>query len=203
MFVKVCGLSTARDVEAAVGAGADAIGFVLTASPRRVTPEQARELAQPVPAGVLTVGVFRGEPVETVRAAVAGSGVRAIQLHGDEPAGHYAALRDLGLPLIRATSPDGPDGVRCGALGEDLLIVDSPQPGSGAAWDWDTLDRDALAGHWLLAGGLHAGNVGAAIDALRPWGVDVSSGVEVSRGVKDPGLIRDFLATVRARAGHG
>lgn len=200
MFVKVCGLRTERDVEAAVGAGADAVGFVLTASPRQVTPAQAAQLARSVPAGVLTVGVFRGEPVEAVRAAVAESGVRAIQLHGDEPASHYAALRDLGLPLIRGTSPGGPAGLRCGALGEDLLIVDSPQPGSGAAWDWDTLDRDVPDGHWLLAGGLHPGNVAAAIDTLRPWGVDVSSGVEVSRGVKDPALIREFLAATRARA---
>lgn len=199
MFVKVCGLRTAGDVEAAVRAGADAVGFVLTASPRQVTPAQARELAEAVPAGVLTVGVFRGEPVEMVRAAVAASGVRAIQLHGDEPLTHYTALRDLGLPLVRGTSPGSAAGLRPGALGEDLLIVDSPQPGSGAAWDWDTLDRATLDGRWLLAGGLHPGNVGAAIDRLRPWGVDVSSGVEARRGVKDPALIQAFLDAVRAR----
>ena len=124
-------------------------------------------------------------------------------MHGDEPVTHYTALRELGLPLIRATSPGGAAELRCGALGEDLLIVDSPQPGSGAAWDWDTLDRDALDGHWLLAGGLHPGNVGAAIAALHPWGVDVSSGVEVRRGVKDPALIHEFLEATRAGAGQG
>ncbi|MFI6759810.1 phosphoribosylanthranilate isomerase [Micromonospora sp. NPDC050417] len=202
MFVKVCGLRTAPDIATAVDAGADAIGFVLTPSPRRVTPAEARELGEAVPTGVLTVGVFRGEPVDVVRDAVAASGVRAIQLHGDEPATHYTALRDLGLPLIRGTSPGRPAGLRPGALGEDLLIVDSPQPGSGAAWDWDTLDRTALDGRWLLAGGLHPENVGAAIDALRPWGVDVSSGVEMRRGVKDPALIRAFLKTVRTRVGQ-
>ncbi|RKR86158.1 phosphoribosylanthranilate isomerase [Micromonospora pisi] len=202
MFVKVCGLRTAPDVAASVDAGADAIGFVLTPSPRQVTPAEARELAEAVPTDVLTVGVFRGEPVDVVRAAVAASGVRAIQLHGDEPATHYTALRELGLPLIRGTSPGGAAGLRPGALGEDLLIVDSPQPGSGAAWDWDTLDRAALAGRWLLAGGLRPDNVGAAIDALRPWGVDVSSGVEVRRGVKDPALIRVFLEAVRTRVGQ-
>ncbi|MFK3979281.1 phosphoribosylanthranilate isomerase [Micromonospora sp. NPDC050397] len=202
MFVKVCGLRTSEDVRAAVGAGADAVGFVLTASPRRVTPEQARELGETVPAGVLTVGVFRGEPVEVVRAAVTTSGVRAVQLHGDEPASHYSALRDLGVPLIRATSPGDGTDLRLGALGEDLLLVDSPQPGSGAAWDWTTLDRATLDGRWLLAGGLHPGNVAAAIDALRPWGVDVSSGVEQRRGVKDASLIQAFLDAVRARVGQ-
>jgi phosphoribosylanthranilate isomerase len=194
LFVKVCGLRTQPDVAAAVAAGADAIGFVLTPSPRQAAPADVRRLVDEVPPAVLTVGVFRGEPVEVVREAVRETGVGAIQLHGDEPAGHFAALGDLGLPLIRATSPAG--DLRNGSHGEDLLLVDSPQPGSGTTWEWTGL-AGSIDGPWLLAGGLNPGNVGAAIEALRPWGVDVSSGVEASRGVKDPDLIRAFLSAAR------
>jgi phosphoribosylanthranilate isomerase len=194
LFVKVCGLRTRPDVATAVDSGADAVGFILTPSPRQIAPAEVRRLVDDVPPGVLTVGVFRGEPVDEVRAAVDESGVRAIQLHGDEPPSHFDALGDLGLPLIRATSPAG--DLRNGSFGEDLLLVDSPKPGSGTAWDWTDL-AGVIDGRWLLAGGLNPGNVGAAVAALRPWGLDVSSGVEVSRGVKDPSLIRAFLAAAR------
>lgn len=152
-----------------------------------------------MPPAVLTVGVFRGEPVDVVRAAVEESGVRAIQLHGDEPPEHFDALGDLGLPLIRATSPAG--DLRNGSHGEDLLLVDSPKPGSGTPWGWTGLAQ-AIDGRWLLAGGLNPENVGAAVEALRPWGLDVSSGVESSRGVKDPELIRAFLSAARTAEGH-
>ena len=198
VYVKVCGLRTAADVEAAVEAGADAVGFVFTDSVRRVSPGAARRLAADVPDGVLTVGVFRGEPVDVVREAVAASRVRAVQLHGDEPRTHYDALRDLGLELVRATSMTGPHGLSCGELGEDLLIVDSPVPGSGAPWSWQDLTPGTVAGRWLLAGGLHPDNVVAAIEAVRPWGVDVSSGVESRRGVKDPALIARFVRTAKS-----
>ena len=194
LFVKVCGLRTGPDVATAVSSGADAVGFVLTPSPRQIAPAEVRRLVRDVPPGVLTVGVFRGEPVGEVRAAVEESDVRAIQLHGDEPPEHFDALADLGLPLIRATSAAG--DLRNGSHGEDLLLVDSAKPGSGTAWEWNDL-AGAIEGRWLLAGGLHPGNVGAAVTALRPWGLDVSSGVEVSRGVKDPELIRAFLAAAR------
>ncbi|GIH96269.1 phosphoribosylanthranilate isomerase [Planobispora siamensis] len=197
MYVKICGLREPEHVAAAVEAGADAIGFVLTRSSRRVTPERARELAAQVPEHVLTVAVFAGEGPEQVRAATLASGVRAVQLHGDHPHGDFTALRDLGLTLVRA----GAAGVdlRCGAFDEDLLIVDAPRPGSGEPWDWAAV-RGRPSGRWMLAGGLDASNVAAAIDAARPWGVDVSSGVESAPGVKDTGRIRDFVTAAREAA---
>ncbi|MGW5163391.1 phosphoribosylanthranilate isomerase, partial [Nonomuraea wenchangensis] len=134
MYVKICGLSEPAHVAAAVEAGADAIGFVMTRSPRRVTPERAAELAAAVPGHVLTVGVFRGEDPETVRAAALTSGVRAIQLHGRHPHADFLALRDLGLTLVRAV--DSAADLRCGAYDEDLLLVDAPHAGSGQPWDW-------------------------------------------------------------------
>ncbi|MGW0811330.1 phosphoribosylanthranilate isomerase [Nonomuraea sp. NPDC002799] len=197
MYVKICGLSEPEHVATAVEAGADAIGFVLTRSPRQVTPERAAELAALVPGHVLTVGVFRGEDPEAVRAAALVSGVRAIQLHGRHPHGDFTALKDLGRSLVRAV--DATADLRCGAYDEDLLIVDAPHAGSGQPWDWAAV-RGRPSGHWMLAGGLDPGNVTEAISAARPWGVDVSSGVETSPGVKDSSLIEAFLRAV-PRAG--
>ncbi|AQZ64086.1 phosphoribosylanthranilate isomerase [[Actinomadura] parvosata subsp. kistnae] len=194
MFVKICGLSQAEHVATAVGAGADAIGFVMTRSPRRVTPERAAELAAEVPGHVLTVGVFRGEDPETVRAAALTSGVRAVQLHGRHPHADFTALKDLGVTLIRAV--DAQADLRCGAYDEDLLLVDAPHAGSGEQWDWGAV-RGRASGRWMLAGGLAPGNVRAAIEAAGPWGVDVSSGVESAPGVKDSRLIEEFLRSVR------
>ncbi|MGW4651143.1 phosphoribosylanthranilate isomerase [Kitasatospora sp. NPDC004289] len=198
MFVKICGLSTAPDVAAAVEAGADAVGFVLTESPRRVTPELVRELLAGVPEGVLSVAVFREEPAAYVREMVRASGVGAAQLHGNHPPAAFAELADLGVPLIRATSAAAAAGASCGDFGEDLLLLDSPVPGSGEAWDWAELGAKPPGGRWLLAGGLTPGNVREAIAAARPWGVDVSSGVEVRRGVKDPALITEFVRAAKA-----
>ncbi|MEU4548571.1 phosphoribosylanthranilate isomerase [Nonomuraea dietziae] len=195
MFVKICGLSEPEHVEAAVEAGADAIGLVMTASPRRVTPSRAAELAALAPPHVLTVGVFMGEPVEEVRQAAEAAGVGAVQLHGRHPHADFTALKDLGLTLVRAVAADA--DLRTGAFDEDLLIVDAPRAGAGEPWDW-TAVRGRPSGHWLLAGGLDPGNVRQAIEVARPWGVDVSSGVEVARGVKDSALIRSFLRAARS-----
>nr|SBO95522.1 Phosphoribosylanthranilate isomerase [Nonomuraea gerenzanensis] len=192
--MKICGLREPGHVATAVAAGADAIGFVMTRSPRRVTPELAAELAAQVPGHVLTVGVFRGEDPETVRAAALASGVRAVQLHGKHPHGDFTALKDLGVTLIRAV--DAQADLRCGAYDEDLLLVDAPHAGSGQAWDWAAV-RGRASGRWLLAGGLTPGNVREAIEAAGPWGVDVSSGLESEPGVKDPRLIEAFLRSVR------
>lgn len=198
MFVKVCGLRTEQDVAVAVEAGADAIGFVFSRSPRQVGVEQARALAATVPAAVLTVAVVNGVPaVEAGRLALA-AGLGAVQLHGDYPRSAFAELAGLPVRLLRATAL-GPDtDVRTGAYGEELLLLDSPVPGSGVGWDLGRLETTPPQGRWLLAGGLTPANVGAAIAAARPWGVDVSSGVESARGVKDPALIRAFLSAARA-----
>ncbi|MBF8194500.1 phosphoribosylanthranilate isomerase [Nonomuraea sp. K274] len=196
MYVKICGLSEPEHVTTAVEAGADAIGFVMTRSPRRVTPERAAELAAQVPPHVLTVGVFRGEDPETVRAAALASGVRAVQLHGRHPHADFTALKDLGGLLVRAV--DAEADLRCGAYDEDLLLVDAPHAGSGLPWDWAAV-HGRPSGHWLLAGGLTPANVTEAVTAAAPWGVDVSSGVETSPGVKDSSLIRAFLKAAHSR----
>ncbi|WP_411102249.1 phosphoribosylanthranilate isomerase [Streptomyces sp. cmx-4-9] len=195
-FVKICGLKTAQDVDAAVEAGADAVGFVFApGSPRTVTAAAARELAARVPAGVLTVGVFRAQPVAEVRRFAEESGVRGVQLHGEEGPEEFAALRAVGRTLLRATA----EHVRsCGEYGEDLLLLDAPDPGSGKPWNWGSAEFTAPRGHWLLAGGLDPETVGEALRATGAWGVDVSSGVERERGVKSPALIRAFVRAAHA-----
>lgn len=196
MFVKICGLKTAADVTCAVEAGADAVGFLLCESPRQVTRAEAAQLAADVPGEVLTVGVFKGVAVPEIRDAVAETGIRAVQLHGSgySPA-DFAALRDLPVRLIRATSLRSGEVPAVGEYGEDLLLLDSPNAGSGETWDWSAKTPD---GDWLLAGGLTPDNVADAVATVRPWGVDVSSGVESSRGVKDQALIRAFLSAARS-----
>ncbi|WP_100443987.1 phosphoribosylanthranilate isomerase [Glycomyces xiaoerkulensis] len=196
MFVKICGLTESEHVAAAAESGADAVGFLLSPSPRRVTPERARELASAVPPGVLTVGVFAGVPVETIRRDAADAGVGAVQLHGDYRREDFEALADFPAERIRAVPAALLGEVAFGAFGEDYLIVDSPRPGSGETWDWNGL-QPRPDGRWMLAGGLDPDLVAAAIEQARPWGVDVSSGVEARRGVKDPGLIARFVANAK------
>ncbi|MFJ6935262.1 phosphoribosylanthranilate isomerase [Streptomyces sp. NPDC101132] len=195
LFVKICGLRTERDVETAVRDGADAVGFVSAASPRQLDAATARRLAALVPPHVLTVGVFRGQSVDEVRRFTEESGLRAVQLHGEEGPEFFEALRAEGRTLLRATSKT--DVRRCGEYGEDLLLLDAPDPGSGKPWNWGAADFTAPEGRWLLAGGLHPGNVREAVETTGAWGVDVSSGVESSRGVKDPALITAFIKAAR------
>ncbi|MFF4330258.1 phosphoribosylanthranilate isomerase [Streptomyces sp. NPDC001591] len=191
VFIKICGLKTPEDVDVAVAAGAGAVGFVLApGSPRTVTAALARELGARVPEGVLTVGVFRGQPLEEVRRLTEESGVRGVQLHGDEGPGFYEELRAPGRTLLRATAQHV---ARCGEYGEDLLLIDAPDPGSGTPWNWGSPQFRAPQGRWLLAGGLSPANVREAVRATGAWGVDVSSGVERERGVKSPELILAFI----------
>ncbi|MDX2759058.1 phosphoribosylanthranilate isomerase [Streptomyces europaeiscabiei] len=197
LFIKICGLKTEQDVDTAVEAGADAIGFVFSASPRRIDAATAARLSRRVPEHVLTVGVFRQELLGDVRSQATESGIGAIQLHGPEDRAYYDDLATGDWTLIRAAA-FGDSVPRCGEFGEDMLLVDAPVPGSGIAWDWASKPLAAAGERWLLAGGLTPENVRDAVAATDPWGVDVSSGVEQSRGVKDPGLIRDFIKAARA-----
>jgi len=201
MFVKVCGLSTPESVREAVDAGADAVGFVLTASPRVVSPSQAAALLSGVPSGVSPIGVFRDEPVADAIAIARAAGLEWIQLHGTRSRADVATVHDAGMKLIRAiTMGAGQDEFE--DWGEDLLLIDATVPGSGEAWDYASVAAlPVLEGRsWLLAGGLQAANVGQASAAAHAWGVDVSSGVEASRGVKDPAKIRAFVHAAKAAA---
>lgn len=198
MFVKVCGLSTPESIREAVDAGADAVGFVLTASPRVVSPAQVHQLLNEVPDGVAAVGVFRHEPTADAIAIARAAGLAWIQLHGDRTPEDVKTAQDAGMKVIRAvTMDDAPDVFA--SWGEELLLIDAAVPGSGEAWDYGSVRAKGLEGrHWLLAGGLDPANVAEAARAAGAWGVDVSSGVEVSRGVKDLAKIRAFVTAAKS-----
>lgn len=198
MYVKLCGLRTAADVAAAVDAGADAVGFVFSASVRQVDLDTARRLVRDVPPHVLSIGVFQGVAAREVRRLATESGIGAVQLHGDYPRAAFEEVAVAGVPLVRAVALTADTDVRVGAYGERMLLLDSPEAGSGHRWDLAALDGARPEGHWLLAGGLGADNVAEAVARARPWGVDVSSGIEASRGVKDHGLMREFVAAARS-----
>jgi phosphoribosylanthranilate isomerase len=198
MFVKVCGLSTPESVLAAVAAGADAVGFVLTPSPREVAPARALELLAYVPDGVAAVGVFRHEPAADAVALARAAGLAWVQLHGDRTAADVRAVHDAGLKVIRAVTMEaGKEAFD--SWGEELLLIDAAVPGSGEAWDYASVRAKGLAGRdWLLAGGLNSANVADAAAQAGAWGVDVSSGVESTRGVKDLAKIRDFVNAAKS-----
>lgn len=201
MWVKVCGLSEASSVAAAVEAGVDAIGFVFApGSPRTVDPRLVASLVADVPDSVLTVGVFRRQSVEEVSRLAGEAGVQAVQLHGDEPAEMFHELQAMGWRTLRATSAvhyASENTAQRAAFDEELLLLDAPDPGAGETFDTIALVANPPTREWILAGGLTPQNVHGLVGELSPWGVDVSSGVESSRGVKSPELIRAFVAAAR------
>lgn len=201
MFVKVCGLSTPESVREAVDSGADAVGFVLTASPRVVSPGQVAALLGEVSDQVTPIGVFRHEPVADAVAIARAAGLEWIQLHGPRTREDIATAHDAGMKVVRAVTMDA-TRQEIEDWGEDLLLIDAAVPGSGETWDYAAMaEVPELQGRkWLLAGGLNPVNVAEASVAANAWGVDVSSGVEVSRGVKDLAKIRDFVHAAKSDA---
>ncbi|PPG04430.1 MULTISPECIES: phosphoribosylanthranilate isomerase [unclassified Rathayibacter] len=200
-WIKICGLTTPETVRAAVGAGADAVGFVFAAgSPRLLRSEDAAVLRRHVPADVEVVGVFRRQSVGEISQIARTVGLDAVQLHGGEGADVIDAVLQLGVPVIQALSMDDYLLMRQNSTVPDpraRLLLDAPDPGSGSLGRVDELAQHRPDAPWLLAGGLNPGNVRRLVEGLRPFGVDVSSGVEESRGVKSVQLIRDFIRAAR------
>ena len=197
IFVKICGLSTPRAVNEAVQAGADAIGFVFAESPRQVTPKRAAQLCRDVSPAIVRVAVMRHPTPDEWQRVAEEFAPDWLQTE----AGDFAAL-DIPdgirrLPVFR----DTPE-LDMTALGrEELVLFEAPESGQGVQADWQRAAK-LVAGmgtgrQLVLAGGLTPGNVVDAIATVRPYGVDVSSGVESRRGVKDPVRIAAFMTAVR------
>jgi phosphoribosylanthranilate isomerase len=202
-LVKICGITQREDADCALECGADALGFVFAKSPREVTPSQARAILDGLSPGVVSLGVFVNRPASEVRAVLSESGCRVAQLHGDE------GPRDLKLlapyPVVKVLR------VR-NAMGEEALapyreafaiLLDTYSPkargGTGQRFE-ESFAAGLVAKGWriIIAGGLTPDNVAEVVSRVRPFAVDVSTGVESAPGRKDHAKIRDFVAAVRA-----
>ncbi len=202
MRVKICGFTRESDVCAALDAGVDAVGLNLARGPRRIPLERAIPLAALVPPLVQAVALFVDADEMTILTALAMTRCTAVQLHGDEPPELAERLRRRVL-VIKAFRIAGPaDLDRVIGYPADAYLLDTAvagaHGGTGQSWDHGLLAGRDLGAPIILAGGLHPGNVAAAVAVVRPWAVDTASGVESAPGVKDAAQMRAFIAAARA-----
>ena len=199
MFVKICGVTTEEDALLAVGMGADALGFnFVPGSSRQIRTATARDIVRRLPGGVLTVGVFRDELKERVVEVTHEAGLQAAQLSGRETSNDSSWVAQRIPYLIKAFTAGDAAIDHLDRYSTSAVLVDAPEPGSGEVFDWSMLDGRERGRPLILAGGWHPQNVGQAVRIVRPWGVDVASGVESSPGRKDPVKVREFILNARA-----
>lgn len=201
MFVKICGITREDDALLAVAMGADAVGFIFAPSKRQIAPGIARDIARRLPPEILTVGVFRDEAPSRVIDIARSAGLRAVQLHGHETADDTRLVRSQVPFVIKALPAGSRDLARADEFGADVVMVDSPTPGSGRLFDWSLIEGLPDGVRLLLAGGLTPDNVASAIEVVRPWGVDAASGVEAARGEpgqKDARKVKTFIEAAKA-----
>lgn len=197
-MVKICGITSEADALLAVGLGADAVGFVFAPSPRQVATTTASDIAKRLPHDVLAVGVFRDEAAARVVEIANTIGLGAVQLHGHETAEQTRWVAERVPRVIKAFAAGERAIARFEEYGADYLLIDGPSPGSGDVFDWRLAEGVVDPRRLIVSGGLRPDNVAQAVIHLRPFGVDVASGVEQAPGVKDPNLVRAFIANARA-----
>ena len=204
MFVKICGITSEEDALLALALGADALGFIFVAgSPRMVTPAEVAHIVKRLPHDeVLTVGVFRDEQPQRVTQIVNRVGLHAAQLHGREPPAEVAYVRQRVRYVIQGFAAGDPALDMAADGPADIVLIDAPTPGSGRVFDWGLAKGSLEGARLLLAGCLTPENVAEAIWRVRPWGVDVSTGVETAPGSgrKDPRKLRRFIEAARVAA---
>jgi phosphoribosylanthranilate isomerase len=197
VFVKICGITSEEDALLAVAMGADAVGFVFAPSSRQISPSKAADIVKRLPTEILTVGVFRHETRQRIVDIVHQAGLRAAQLHGHETATDSRWVRARVPLVIKAFSSGDPALDDADDYGADAILVDSARPGSGEVFDWSLAEGAPTNRKVILAGGLTPENVTDAVRQVRPWGVDVSTGVESSPGHKDARKLRAFVQAAR------
>ena len=215
IWIKICGNTSLADGQMAVDAGADAVGFVFAPSPRRVTPEQVAAIVPSLPASIEKVGVFVDADFAAIASAVEQCGLTGVQLHSETVNELTTELRERFGPALRILHVIhfGDDAARqMQSVSRDAnidgVLVDSRTAtavgGTGIAFDWKAARAAIFTGNGQLkliaAGGLSPDNVAEAITTLRPWGVDVVSGVESSPGLKNPAKILAFIRNARMTA---
>lgn len=202
--VKICGLTNPDDALAAVAAGADALGFMFyERSPRRVTPVQAAAIIRALPPLVAKVGVFVNPSAEFVRETIVVSGIDTLQFHGEEPAAFCGQFGLKAIKAFRMSDAAALPGLL--AYATEAWLLDSFVPGqlggTGERFNWDLAIAAKTHGRPIvLAGGLTPDNVAEAVQRVRPFGVDVASGVESAPGQKDPAKVRAFIAAAKGAA---
>ena len=197
-WVKICGITNEDDALLATALGADALGFIFAPSRRQVDYDTVRDIVKRVPSEIITVGVFRNERPERVAEIVNRIGLHGAQLSGDEPLSEVRWIRHRVQFVIQAFTA-GDAAIQAAANGPaDIIMLDAKEPGSGTVFDWRLAETVPRGVRLLLAGGLNIDNVQNAIDKVRPWGVDVATGVESSPGRKDPKKLRMFIEAAKA-----
>ncbi len=202
MHIKICGLRTLDEALAAIDAGADYLGFnFYPSSPRYVSPEACAQIVSGLGArldGVKTVGIFVNETPEHIRSVLNACGLDLAQLHGEEPLETFKALEWRAYKAFRGAAGQAVEAYAAAGPGAPAFLVDAHAPktygGTGQVADWPAVRALGAGYPFFLAGGLTPENVAEAVAQVRPWGVDVASGVESAPGKKDVQKMKDFVA---------
>jgi phosphoribosylanthranilate isomerase len=200
VIVKICGTTSEDDALLAVAMGADMVGFIFAPSPRQIAVQKAGDIAKRLPSEIVTIGVFRDEAPKRVVQLAHQAGLGGVQLHGHETAEQTRWIRQRVPFVIKGFGAGDQQVTQAAAYGADVVLLDGPRPGSGRVFDWALAAQLPPGQALLIAGGLTPENVGAAVAAMRPWGVDVVSGVERAPGSKDATRLRTFIANAKAAA---
>ena len=196
-FIKICGITNEADALTCIGLGADAIGVIFAPSKRQVSISTAKDLVRRLPHDAWSVGVFRDESPLRVVDIANEVGLKAVQLHGHETPEAVSFIAQRVNVVIKAISINMISETQINAYDAELLLVDGPNPGSGQVYDWSQAVTHVDPDRMILSGGLDPNNVGAAVANIRPFGVDVATGVEMAPGVKDPRKVMAFITAVR------
>ncbi len=198
MFVKICGITSEEDALFAVSMGADSVGFILAPSPRQISADEVGHIIKRIPSEIITVGVFKDELKENVVKIVNKLGLSGAQLHGHETKDETQWIADRVQFVIKAFKAGQPMVKEFIDYGADALLLDSHAPGSGKVFDWSLAEDVEDNSRLILSGGLTPENVADGIVATKPWGVDVSTGVEKAPGIKDPIKVKAFIEAARS-----
>jgi phosphoribosylanthranilate isomerase len=197
VFVKICGITNEEDALLSVAVGADAVGFVFAPSQRKIAVSRVADIVRRLPPDVMTVGVFKDELPDRIIKVMNETGLMAAQLHGVESTSHVMKVKEEVRTVFKAVTAGSEAFYSAEDFKADAILVDSEIPGAGEIFDWQMAENAPPGVPLILAGGLTPDNVTQGIQKVKPWGVDVSSGVERSPGVKDPILVRAFVQTAK------